>query len=171
MKIIRFVFWFMVLVFFAGLFLPQDYRVSRSVEIKSAAATIHHLTADLKQWPRWSPWLELEPSVKVTLGDKTSGVGANQSWTGNSGGGRLIFLASSPQSGIIYNLWFEEAKMPAISHINYITTGAGTTRVEWNIEGDIQVPVIGFYLALAMDSMIGPAFEQGLNNLKREAEQ
>lgn len=170
MKILRVVVWLLVLAFFAGLFLPQDYRVSRSIEIDSDLKSIHQLTSDLTQWPKWSPWLELEPSVKVTLGDTTQGVGANQQWQDDSGGGHLKLIASSEQSGIIYDIWFGEGKSPSVSHMNYVMIAKKKTVVEWRIEGDVQVPVIGFYLALMMDSMIGPAFELGLENLKREAE-
>lgn len=171
MKIIRIIFWFFVLVCFAGLFLPQDYQVNRSIEINASSADIHQFTNDLKQWSTWSPWLELEPSINVTLGKITSGVGANQQWSDSSGGGRLEFIASAPSSGIIYNLWFGGAQLPSVSHLNYITLGDNKTRVEWKIEGEIQIPIIGFYIAQMMDSMIGSAFELGLINLKREAEQ
>ncbi|NRA69886.1 MAG: SRPBCC family protein [Gammaproteobacteria bacterium] len=171
MKIIRIIFWFLVLVCFAGLFLPQDYQVNRSIEINASSDSIHQLTNDLKQWPVWNPWLELEPSIKVTLGETTKGVGANQYWSDNSGGGRLEFIASAPRTGIIYNLWFNDAKLPSVSHLNYIAIGNNKTRVEWKIEGEIQIPIVGFYIAQMMDSNIGSAFELGLTNLKREAEQ
>jgi len=171
MKIFRIVVWLVVLIGFVGLFLPQDYQVTRTITIKASPDKIHHLVADLSQWPRWNPWLELEPSVKVTLGDKLTGVGANQHWTDNSGGGRLSFIASSATTGIIYNIWFSDAKQPAVAHLNYIVLGAEKTKVEWTISGEVQLPIIGFYLAQAMDLMIGPAFELGLNNLEREINQ
>ncbi|NRA53328.1 MAG: SRPBCC family protein [Gammaproteobacteria bacterium] len=170
MKVFRIVMWFTVLILFAGLFLPQDYRLMRSQTILATPQAVHQLVGDLNQWPRWSPWLELEPSVQVTLGSQQTGVGASQHWTDDSGGGRLSFIASSPSTGIIYNLWFGENKMPAISHLNYIVLSSQMVRIEWTLEGEVQLPIIGFYLAQAMDWLIGPAFELGLANLKREVE-
>jgi len=170
MKFLRVIFWFLIALFLAGIFLPQHYSVERSVTISGSSAQIHRLTNDLKQWPRWSPWLELEPSVDVTLGDKSQGVGASQSWTDSSGGGRLTFIQSTPNKAISYNIWFVDAEQPALATMSYATLNATETKVSWRIEGDVQMPVIGFYLALLMDTMIGPAFELGLNNLKREVE-
>ncbi len=170
MKILRVVFWFLILLFIAGVFLPQHYMVTRSVTINGSGAQIHQLTNDLAQWPKWSPWLELEPSVSVNLGDKTQGVGASQSWTDSSGGGRLLFIQSDPGQAISYNIWFGDAQNPAISSMTYTTLNATQTKVHWSIEGDMQMPVIGFYMALIMDKLVGPAFELGLENIKREVE-
>jgi hypothetical protein len=171
MRVFRVIVWLLVLFLFVGLFLPRDYRVSRTIEIPASPAKIHLLVNDLNQWPRWNPWQELEPSLRITLGDKTSGVGANQHWTDDSGGGRLSLIASSPSTGIIYNIWLNDAKSPALAHLNYITGQGNITRIEWSIEGEIQLPIVGFYLAQAMDSIIGPAFELGLKNLKREVQE
>lgn len=170
MKILRVVFWFLITLFVAGVFLPQHYSVTRSLTINGSSEQIHQLTNDLTQWSKWSPWLELEPSVSVTLGDKTQGVGANQSWKDSSGGGRLIFIQSTPAQAITYNIWFGEAQNPAISTMTYTTLNATQTKVNWSIEGDMQMPVIGFYMALIMDNLVGPAFELGLENIKKEIE-
>ena len=42
--------------------------------------------------------------------------------------------------------------------------------VTWEMRGSIPVPVIGGYLAMTMDGMIGPMFEDGLRKLKVVAE-
>ena len=170
MKILRVVFWFLIILFVAGVFLPQHFSVSRSVTVSGSSAQIHQLTNDLTQWPKWSPWIELEPSVTVTLGDITQGIGANQSWTDTSGGGRLLYTGSTPDKAISYNIWFSDNEVPAISTMSYATLNASQTKISWAIEGDMQIPVIGFYMALLMDKMIGPAFELGLSNIKREVE-
>lgn len=170
MKFLRVIFWFLILLFIAGVFLPQHYSVTRSVVVTGTGDKVHRLTNDLQQWPKWSPWAKLDPSIKVTLGDKTQGLGASQAWQDSSGGGRLQFTQSSPSQAISYNIWFGEAATPAISTMTYTTLNATETKVNWTIEGDVQMPVIGFYIALIMDSLIGPAFELGLKNLKGQVE-
>jgi hypothetical protein len=42
--------------------------------------------------------------------------------------------------------------------------------VTWGIAGEMDMPVVGGYMALFSDRMIGPMFEKGLNKLKTEAE-
>ena len=37
--------------------------------------------------------------------------------------------------------------------------------------GDTKTPVVGGYLALIMDKILGSMFDQGLNNLKNKVEQ
>jgi len=170
MKILRVVFWFLILLFVAGVFLPQHYSVTRSVTLNGSGAQVHQLTNDLNQWPTWSPWIELEPTINVTIGDESEGVGANQSWTDSSGGGRLLFIQSSPAQAISYNIWFADSAIPATATMTYTTLNATQTKVNWSIEGEMQMPVIGFYMALVMDKLIGPAFELGLKNIKTEVE-
>ena len=170
MKILRVVFWVLIALFIAGIFMPQDYKIERSIDITAPISTSFELSNNLKQWPRWSPWVELDPSVKVTIGEITQGVGASQSWADNNGGGRLTFIESVKNKRISYNLWFGDASMPAISHMTFEQVTASKIRVHWTIEGDMQMPVVGFIFAMLMDTLIGPAFDLGLENLKRESE-
>jgi len=170
MKILRVVFWVLIALFVAGIFMPQDYKVERSIEISSTLNQAYSLSNDLEQWPRWSPWIELDPSVKVVIGDISQGVGASQTWSDNNGGGRLAFIESVENKRISYNLWFGDAAIPAISNMTFEQVTANRIRVHWTIEGDMQMPVVGFIFAMLMDTLIGPAFNLGLENLKRESE-
>ena len=83
-----------------GLFLPTEYTVTRSINIDSTQEKIHKYVGELNNWDKWSPWLESDPTIKVNVGEKTSGVGATQSWEGKDGSGSLVFTATDPQKGI-----------------------------------------------------------------------
>ncbi|MGB1297116.1 MAG: SRPBCC family protein [Psychrobium sp.] len=170
MKVLRVVFWIFVAMFILGVFMPQDYKIGRSIEINSSLDKAFTLSNDLNEWKRWSPWAQLDNSVKVEVGEISSGVGASQSWRDDSGGGRLTFIESVPNQRISYNIWFGDAKHPAISSMTFEQVTANTIRVHWTIEGDMQMHVIGPWFALLMDTLVGPAFELGLENLKTEAE-
>ena len=108
--------------------------------------------------------------MTVTVGDITSGVGASQQWSDESGGGRLEFIESIPSARLSYNIWFGDAKHPAISSMIFEQVTANKIRVHWTIEGDIQMHIVGPLFAILMDTLVGPAFEQGLENLKIESE-
>lgn len=161
-----------ILVFvLLGAMLSREFRVARTVVVKADMAKVHALCGDLKRWDEWAPWKEADPTVVTTLGDATTGVGANQTWTGKEGSGRLRFTKCDPTAGIAYDLVFNDggADMPAKSWMNYATV-AGGTQVEWGISGAMDVPVIGGYLAKMSDWMMGGMFQSGLDKLKARAE-
>ena len=150
-----------------GYFLPHDYSVEESVVINAKPGKIHELVGDLKRWDDWAPWKEMDPTVQVTFGKETKGVGASQTWTGKDGDGSLQFTAADEDKGIEYDLKFDE--MPAKGAIRYERMGDGT-KVTWSMSGDMDMPVIGGYFALLMPRMVGGDFEKGLAKLKAQAE-
>lgn len=150
-----------------GFFLPQDYSVEESINISAKPSAVHDLVGDLKRWPEWTPWQEMDPSLKITLGEKTKGVGASESWTGKDGDASLAFTACDEKKGVEYDMKFGET--PAKGGVRYEPIG-DTTKVTWWLTGDMQMPVVGGYLALLAPRMIGPAFRDGLTKLKTQVE-
>jgi len=70
---------------------PDDFTVQRSTSIKAEPAKIYPLLVDFSQWPVWSPWEKLDPTMKRTLSGNASGPGAVYAWDGSSkvGAGRM----------------------------------------------------------------------------------
>jgi len=169
-----------------GLMLPTQINVERSIVIQSAPAEIHQYVGDLQKWEQWTPWQKEDPTLVITLGDITAGVGASQSWQGDSGKGSLKIVSSSPDTGITYDLYFDgdqhksdcvmrydeiqaigNTDLPGDTAINTLTK---RTNVTWSMSGDMSIPVVGGYLALMMDGMAGGMLEQGLVSLKKVVE-
>lgn len=173
MKVIKWIVGIVVLLvaafFVVGQFLPKTYAFERSIVVDADRAEVHELVSDLKAWPKWSPWIEEDPSIKTTLGEKTEGVGAHQSWTSDNGPGELTLTESSPESGVAYDMSFNEGQFKAEGAIRYASDGEGT-RVTWSMNGDDGGTLVGRYFALMTDSMVGPMFERGLEKLKAAAE-
>ena len=153
-----------------GIILPKNYTVSRSVVINAPTEKIHTYVNDLNMLNQWSPWEESDPDLIIQKGHITSGVGAHQSWSGKSGSGELTLTKSDPDIGIEYKLLFNEKKYKCESSIKY-KNHTNSTEVVWNMNGYANMPVLGGYFALLMDSMVGPMFEKGLHRLKRVVEQ
>ncbi|MGH7885914.1 MAG: SRPBCC family protein [Thermodesulfobacteriota bacterium] len=153
-----------------GLLLPKDYEISRSIEINASKDKIHKYVGDLENWPSWTPWIEADPSINTKIGEKSKGVGASQSWTGKEGDGRLEFTKYDEDKGIGYDLFFMGDQNKCYGEMIYNEGKENSVEVEWNMEGEINMPVIGGYFALMMDRMVGPMFEKGLENLKTVAE-
>ncbi len=151
-----------------GLVLPSGYAVERSVVIDADVATVHGLVGDLERWPEWEPWREEDPTITTTIAEKSDGVGAHQSWTGESGKGELTFTKSDPATGIGYDLTFDDT-YKSTGEMTYATEGDGV-KVTWSMKGDNGMNIIGRYFGLLMDGMVGPMFERGLEKLKTAAE-
>jgi len=161
---------FIVIVVVVGLFLPTSYTVERSVVIDAAPTQIHKYVGDLNNWSAWEPWMEGDPTIIVTQGEKTKGIGASQSWVGDSGDGALTFTKDSPTEGIEYDLFFDDGAYVSQSAMVYDPLEDGETKVTWTMSGDIGAPVIGGYFALMMNAMVGEMFDKGLSNLKNTVE-
>ena len=160
-----------VLLILVGLVLPMHYEVKRSVVVKAEPAKVHQLVGDLKRWDEWAPWKEEDPTIVTTFGPTTTGAGASQSWTGDSGSGRLRVTQSDAMTGIVYEMAFVdgEREMPATGWIRY-SPAPGGTQVEWAMQGDMRMPVIGGYFALMSGMFMNPMFDKGLAKLKARAE-
>jgi len=150
-----------------GFFLPGDYSLERSIVINAKPADVHKVVGDLARWEDWMPWKESDPSIHVTLGDKTTGVGASQKWTSKDGAGSLVFTASDKDKGVEYDMTFGE--WTSKGAVRYEEVGK-STKVTWSMKGAIDTPVIGGYMALLMPQMISGQFDKGLQNLKRAVE-
>ena len=158
-----------VLFVVIGLFLPQNYTVTRSINIDATPRKVYPYVNNLNNWPKWSPWTENDPTLKVTVGDKASGVGASQSWVGKDGDGSLVFTSSSPREGIRYDLEFNQGQFKCQGGFDFLPEGQDT-EVVWIMTGNVDTPIIGGYFASRMDSWVGKEFERGLQNLKEVVE-
>lgn len=160
-----------VVLLLVGLVLPKHYEVKRSVVVKAEPAKVHQLVGDLKRWDEWAPWREEDPTIVTTFGPTTTGAGASQSWTGDSGSGRLRFTQSDAMTGVVYEMAFLEgdSEIPATGWVRY-SPAPGGTEVEWAMQGDMDTPVVAGYLALLSNRFIGGMFDKGLTKLKARAE-
>lgn len=153
-----------------GLFLPQQYVITRSISIAQPPQAIWPYLGDLKNWRAWSPWKDGDPTIEITIGSQTTGVGASQTWTGDSGDGKLVFTNSVPDQEVAFDLEFQQGAEQAQAAITLLPTKDGT-EVTWTMTGEVPVPVIGGYFAqYLLPAMVAPMFELGLEKLKTAAE-
>lgn len=142
--------------------LPESYEVQRETTINATPAQIYEYVGHLDKWPEWSTWTtENYPAIEYTYYE-TEGVGARQTWTQADGSGELTLTHASPDSGIKYDMVFDEA-FKASGEILF-EQGDGGTLVKWRNYGDLEGP--GRLMGPMMDSMMGPDFESGLAKLK-----
>jgi carbon monoxide dehydrogenase subunit G len=157
-------------VFLLGMMLPSKYDVRRSVVIDAGPERVHEFVSDLRMWEAWMPWTDVDPTIRITYGETTSGVGASHSWSGKSGDGELTFTKSDPDDGVEYDMAFDGGSFASKGQLSYESAGNGT-RVTWVMSGDVGGNVLQRYMLLGLDGAMGPMFESGLNKLKAKAEE
>ena len=152
-----------------GFALPPKYHVERSISIAADTEKIHELVGDLRQWPRWTRWQSLDPTLKVVYGERTNGVGARQAWNGSTGNGELIFTKCDCDTGVTYSLFFDRGWQKSLGEILYSPSGDETT-VTWSMSGDFGLNLPRRFVGMMMRPKIEEVFDNGLRRLKQEAE-
>ncbi len=157
-----------VLILGVGMVLPNDYEVTRSIEIEAPAVIAFGQVNDLEKWEAWSPWKEMDPGMTMTYGDKSIGEGASYSWTGDkSGSGTLTIINSEMPSRIDTKVEFD-GQGEGNGFWTFEQDG-GATKATWGMKGTMPKP-LGGYMVGMMDGWLGPDFEKGLAGVKRLAE-
>ena len=160
------------LLLIGSLFIPGRYHVERSVVIDAPPEAVFSFVNQVKLWPSWIAWTTAkDPTLINTFSGPDSGVGAAMSWDGKKmGQGTFIFTAAEPKGGVKYDLSFDHGKYNSKGALTFTAEGKGT-KVIWSDDGDVGRNPIGRYFSLMFDKLMGPDFEEGLNNLKKKAEE
>jgi hypothetical protein len=161
-----------VLILIYAAFKPGDFHVQRSISIQAPPEKIFLLINDFHQWPSWSPWEKLDPTMKRTLSGPPNGTGSVYEWDGNSkaGNGRMEITDTFPASKVGIKLDFMK---PMESHNNVEFTmqpNGSSTNVTWAMSGPLTYPAKVMSVFMSMDKLIGSDFETGLANMKAVAE-
>lgn len=151
---------------------PDTFRVERSIEIAAPPAEIHAILSDLRQWPRWSPWEQLDPEMKRTYLGAESGTGARYEWDGNrkAGAGRMEIIDSEHPERVAIALNFLRPFESANTAEFTLTPVEGGTHVTWAMHGPAGYMSKLMTVFSSFDRMMGPDFDRGLATLRKEAE-
>ena len=151
---------------------PDDFSVQRSVSIKAPPEKIYPMLIDFRQWPEWSPWEKLDPTMKRTLSGAQSGPGAVYAWQGSSkvGAGRMeIKDVAAPTKVSIKLDFIKPFEGHNVADFTLVPRG-DQTEVTWLMHGPAPFVSKLMGVFVNMDKMIGKDFETGLANLKAAAE-
>jgi uncharacterized protein YndB with AHSA1/START domain len=151
---------------------PDTFRVQRTATIAAPPERVFAMINDLQQMNRWNPFVKKDPAIKGRYQGPASGPGAGYEFSGNSevGTGSLRIVDAAAPSRVAMKLLMS-APMQADNDIVFSLAPEGpATRVTWSMEG--PCPFIGKLMGVVfnMDRMVGGAFEQGLADLKAQAE-
>jgi hypothetical protein len=151
---------------------PPDYHVTRSIIVAVPPAAAFAQVNDFHNWNGWSPWAKIDPSMAQTYEGAPSGTGAIYAWTGNNkvGQGRMTITDSRTNELVRINLEFiKPFPSTAVTEFTFKPEN-NQTSITWTMTGKHTFTSKAMDLVVGMDKMIGPAFEQGLNQLKTVSE-
>lgn len=148
-----------------------DYEVVRTITINADAANIHHLINDFQTWRRWSPWEDIDPSMKRSFSGPESGIGAHYAWSGNRKAGTgTMRITNESADRIDLELVFSKP-FKATNELTFEFMEAGdSTDVSWRMRGRQAglAALIGKFMSI--DKFVGKDFEDGLMKLKAAVE-
>ncbi len=144
------------------------YHVERSIVIHKPLKEIQDSLRNFKQWPKWSPWLIMEPDAALTYSDRQGQVGANYGWSGVLVGAGSMELTQVQDDALKMGLHFVKpfkSKADVGFTLEKVDEG---TKVTWFMDG--HLPFFMFWMTGKMKKMIGMDYERGLNMLKEYLE-
>lgn len=148
-----------------------NYEVVRSSNIKAPQERIHALINDFHEWMPWSPWEDIDPSMRRTFSGPDAGVGAHYAWQGNKkAGAGSMEIAESEPNRIAINLSFIKPFKSNNKIIFELEPAAGGTEVRWRMLGTQTGPMALYVKLFSMDKFVGKDFEKGLGKMKALAE-
>lgn len=158
----------LALLVVVSFFLPSQVHVERSRTVAGPPEAAFAQINTLKNWETWSSWHRIDPkNTTYTFSEKPEGEGAWYSWKSthpNVGNGKLTVTKSLPNESVEALLEFEGMSSSKTGY-HFRPEGNGT-KVTFTMDSDMSSPfVVGKYLGLVMDRMLGPEFEKGLANL------
>ncbi|UXI69379.1 SRPBCC family protein [Tahibacter amnicola] len=171
----------LVLVAVAAAFLlPDRARVEREITVRRPPSQLYVLLSSFRRFNEWSPWYARDPSASYVLSGPDAGVGAKLSWTSERrdvGSGSQVIRALEPGRAIDIALELGDDIRPAVRFV--LEPDGPDTRVRWTFDLDLPLTVdarfprqvVGRYMGLVMDRMVGADYETGLARLKALAEQ
>ena len=175
MKFIKNLFIFVIVVAAAlaiiAQFLPDTFKVERTLIIRAGADKIYPWVNDVTKWPEWTVWnKDNDPSIVFTYEGPAEGVGAISKWEGKKfGTGRFTITESDPAKGIKTDLVMGRGGQPMQGWVTFAPAGSDT-KVIFGLGGNVNRNPINRWMCKFMDQLAGPYYEKNLLGLKRKAE-
>ena len=155
------------LLLLIGQMMPNEYHLSKTIVLKSRPVDVYSYVNDLKKWPKWASWLDQKQSIPIQYGDLTQGIGASMQWKYKYGIGRINITASSPETGVAYDVFLGRTSSRSISAIEFKVINENFIQLGWHIRGETSVPLIGAYILLYTKHNVASAMNKSLHQLKQ----
>ncbi len=146
-----------------------NYQVEKSILVNTDIENLYNYVGDFKQWPKWSPWLYVEPTAKYEVLNNSFTKDYQQNWDGQFiGSGKMVLTDFKKNEFLKYDLFFLKP-WKSYSKTEFIFENKnGSTLITWKMKGSL--PLFIFFFKKMMMAFIGHDFIRGLKMLKEQIE-
>ncbi|GEN76220.1 SRPBCC family protein [Chryseobacterium hagamense] len=167
-----FIFLLIVYAVIAMLAFGKNYHYEKSMVINAPKERVWQQISSMKAVNQWNPWLKLDPGMKLVYSGTEGQVGDKYCWDSKNdeaGAGcqemKELVLYQRQKTEMIFKKPFEGEAMSEM----ILSPQGNTTKVTWTMDTE-QDPMMKI-MRPVMDYQMGKSYEEGLNNLKKLAEQ
>ena len=158
-----------VLLIIVGLALPRHTQITVEAHINAHPATVFALVNDFHRQVLWSPWIDMDPNVRIIYSGPDRGVGATMTWDGAIiGSGTQTITESRPFEHVASAINSAEASETRTWFD--LEDADGTTLITWGFENDHGYNLVGRYFSSMLGSIVRRDYEKGFVSLKALAE-
>ncbi len=144
------------------------YHVVRSITIKVSKENLISSLSNYKEWPKWSPWLIMEPETKLEFNDKQGETGAFYSWSGDMIGEGEMILCDKSDSQLVMQLEFIRPFKSQARVEFHIREDGEQCELSWHMYG--KLPFYLLPMKKKVTAWIAMDYERGLLMLKEYME-
>lgn len=135
--------------------------IKRSIKINASPEKVFNIINDFNHWSIWSPWLIMEPEVKVTVADDAK----YYEWNGKRvGSGNMTITSEKENESVYYDLIFLKPWKSKAKVSFELKADGKATDVSWTM--DSSLPFFMFWMKKMMMAFISMDYDRGLNMLK-----
>ncbi|WP_031426127.1 SRPBCC family protein [Flavimarina sp. Hel_I_48] len=177
MKIIKYLFFLLLLVFIGGAlyFATKDgsFQIEKSELIEAPVPVVFKKVNDYKSWENWGPWKKEDSTMIFNYPEKTSGEGAGYSWNGKEWDGSLKTVEVIPNQSIKQTINFETAASQREADVYWrFEKNDKGTEVTWGMQGEHSLVDKAYFsiFNVDFDTDMRKMITDGLTDLRKNVE-
>lgn len=146
--------------------MPTKYNLERTITIDAPKNIVFEQVVKFENFIKWSPWSKMDPNMTYEITGSDGEVGAVYSWSGNDSVGIGSMTTVSVSDNRIDQKLDFTAPWEAhdMTYYEFEDTPDGVKLI-WGMDGNLPRPMNLMGLFMSMEDMIGPSYEEGLQNL------
>lgn len=159
----------LVLLLIAGLVLPRKVAIEKSITIYASRDQVWQHVNNLEACHQWSPFVEEDPNTVVSYSGQSGTVGSSYTWKSEkTGAGTQTLTKVEPGRRVDSHLHFIKPFSGEADTYIQLEEAGNATNVRWGFDTEYSYPMN--VMGALMKNSLGDMFQNGLNNLKEQAE-
>lgn len=159
----------LVTFFMLGLTQDKDVTITKQITMKAPQGVVFNQVVRFKNWPNWSPWIEVEPAVKITYDGVDGQPGSSYTWLGDETGSGKMTNTKVKNGQMNFDLLFIKPwEGHADGFLKTENKGGGATEIVWSMTIHSKFPMNA--INFITGKMVAKDLERGLELLKAYTE-